>query len=290
MATFASGLQQSTSEIKTYTIDYTNDLPTGGTVSGGTATHVPPTGGTVSTVTVLTSSPYVYATLPAQSVTGVHYLDVLATFNDGNKSAVRVPINVVYPSTPARSGMADVISDLRSMTDASAEDYTVAGVPYWSDAQLQRILDKHRTDLKWVEMEAIEEGSGAYLEYSIGYGSLEQTTGGTAIFLVQDVNGTTISSSNYSVDYSRGLVTFTSDTSGTAYYVTARSYDLEGAAAEVWRNKQSHYGAAVDFSTRVHDIKRSQLFEHARQMAEHYASMGDSGFGSMVISRSDTDA
>ena len=289
MATFADGLTQSTSEIKTYTIDYTNDLPTGGTVTAGTATHVPPSG-SASSVSVTVESPYVYATLPAQSVTGVHYLDVLATFSDGDKSAVRVPIAVVYPSTPARSGMADVIGDLRAMTDASAEDYSVAGVPFWSDAQLQRVLDRHRTDLKWVEMEAQEEGSGEYLEYSIGYGNLEATSGGTAVFIVQDVNGSTVSSATWTADYSRGVVTFASDTAGTSYFVTARSYDLEGAAAEVWRMKQNHYASAVDFSTKVHDIKRSQLYEHAKEMAEYYAALGTSGFGSMVVSRSDTDA
>ncbi len=286
MATFANGLMQSANEIKTYTIDYTNDLPTGGTVTGGTATHIPPSG-TASPVTVSVVTPYVYATLPVQSVTGVHYLDILATFSDGDLSSVRVPINVVYPATPARSGMADIVSDLRAMTDASAEDYEVAGVPYWTDAQLQRILDKHRTDLKWSEMEAQEEASGAYLDYSVGFGNLESTAGA---FAVQDVNGNDISSSLYSVDYQRGVITFLSDTGGTQYFVTGRSYDLEGAAAEVWKMKQSHYASAVNFSTKVHTIARSQLYEHAREMAEFYSSLGDSGFGTMDIIRSDTDS
>lgn len=288
MATFATGQQQSTNEIKTYTVDFTLDLPDGGTVTAGTATHVPPSGSAL-TVSVSVSSPYVYATLPAPSIVGVHYLDILATFNTGDKSSVRVPVNVVYPSTPARSGMADIINDLRGMTDSGADDYTIAGVPWWSDAQLQRVLDKHRYELKWVEMEAYEEGDGSYLEYSIGYGNIEATTGGTAIFFVQDVTGITVDSSLYSVDYLRGLVTFTSDTEGVPYYVTGRSYDLDGAAAEVWRAKQSHYAGAVDFSTKVHNVKRSQLYDHAKERAEYYEGKSDAGFGVVEITRSDTD-
>lgn len=59
MALFATNQTQATGEIRTYTIDYTDDLPTGGTVSSGTATHTPPSG-SASTVTVSVSSPYVY--------------------------------------------------------------------------------------------------------------------------------------------------------------------------------------------------------------------------------------
>lgn len=288
MTTFETALQQSTLEIKRYTADFTNDLPTGGTVASGTTTHTPPSGG-ASTPTISVSSPYVYATLPAQAVLGLHYLDILATFSDGQKAEQRIPIEVVYPSPTARVGMADLISELRMMADCGADDYTIAGVPFWTDAQLQKILDNHRTELKWEEMTAQEEGDGTYLDYSIGYGNLEQTTGGTAIFIVQDLNGAAVSSSSYSVDYARGVVTFNADTTGTAYYVTGRYYDMQGAAAEVWRKKQGHYASAVDFSTKVHNIRRSQLWEHAKERAEHYESLSSGGFGTMQVIRSDMD-
>jgi hypothetical protein len=288
MSTFENSLSQSTNEIKTYTIDFTNDLPSGGTVTAGTATHIPPSG-SVSSVSCSATSPYLYATLGVQAVTGVHYLDILATFSNGDKSAVRVPVNVVYPAATARSGMAELITELRGMCDAGADDYSIAGFPYWSDAQLQRILDNHRTDLKWVEMEAQEEADLTYVDYVIYSGNLEQTTGGTAIFIVQDVHGAAVTSPTYTVDYLRGVVTFDSDTTGTPYWVTARSYDLQGAAAEVWRRKQSHYAAAVDFSTKVHNIRRSQLYEHAKERAEYFEARGEGGFGTVSIMRSDTD-
>lgn len=288
MATYSEAQSQGTVEVHTYTVDFTNDLPTGGTVTAGTATHIPPSG-SVSSVAVTVSNPYVYATLPLQTALGTHYIEVTGTFNNNDISSVRIPIYVLYPSPNSRTGMADVITDLRGMTDTAPDDYQLAGVPYWTDDQLQRILDNHRTELKWVEMTAEEDGNGEYHDYSTGYGNLEQTTGGTAIFFVQDVNGLTVDSAEYTVDYQRGVVSFTEDTAGTAYYVTGRYYDLEGAAADVWRRKQSHYAKAVNFSTKVHSLSRAQLYEHAREMAELFESKGDSGFGTMEVMRSDTD-
>jgi hypothetical protein len=288
MTTYADLQIQSTRAVTTYTADFTNDLPAGGTVTGGTAIHVPPSG-SASNITTVVSSPYIYATLPVQSVFGVHFVDVVATMSNGEQAVIRIPISVVFPSPAAREGMADIISDLRGMTDAGPDDYELSGVPYWTDAQLQRILDNHRTEIRGLEIIPEQEFDGSYKFYPVGYSNIEQTTGGTAIFYVQDVDGNNLSSALYSVDYQRGVVTFVDDTLGTPYWVTGRAYDLDGAAGEIWRRKQSHYAAAVDFSTKVHNISRSQLFAHAKEMAEHYSSLCSHGFGSMDVMRSDTD-
>jgi hypothetical protein len=186
--------------------------------------------------------------------------------------------------------MVDLIRDLRTLTEAGRDDYVVDSVTYWQDDHLQRILDNHRTDMKWYEMTAIEEGDGSYLDYSIGYGNIEATTGGTAIFIVQDLNGAAVTSPSYSVDYQRGVVTFSSDTTGTLYWVTGRSYDLNAAAAEVWEKKLAHYARAIDFSTDGHNIRREQLYQHAKEMVDKYLQKGSGGFGSMDMMRSDTDA
>lgn len=192
----------------------------------------------------------------------------------------------------ARTGMSDLLTELRGMTDTSTNDYSIIGAgtaTYWSDDQLQKILDNHRTDIKFIEMTAQMDGDLSYHDYSIGYSNLEQTAGGTAIFIVQDVNGVAISTSEYTPDYDRGLVTFTDDTEGTVYFFTGRSYDLEGAAAEVWRKKQVHYHTAVNFSTDNNSISREMLFQHAREMADYYESQGSGGMESVDVFRSDTD-
>jgi hypothetical protein len=96
MATLIQVRRQSLAEIRTYYVDYTDDLPTGVTVSSATATHTPPSG-SASTPTVGTiSGATVPVTLPAQTVAGMHKLDVLATLSSADKSAVRLMIPVHY--------------------------------------------------------------------------------------------------------------------------------------------------------------------------------------------------
>lgn len=291
MATYANELQQSTSEIRTYTIDYTNDLPTSGTVTAGTATHTPPSG-SASAPTVSVTSPYVYVTLPAQSVTGVHYLDVLATFSDSDKSAVRIPINVVYPAPTARVGMANLITEVRGMTEASGGDYAIAGVPYWSDAQLQDILDINRTDIIFDQLQMypnqIAGGSLSWTDYRSGYGYYEATTGGTTIFYVQDSTGAAVGTASYTPDYRRGRVVFGSNQAGTVYYLTGRSYDLEAAAADVWRRKAAHYApTSFDFSTDNHSVTRSQVYKHCLDMAGYFEGKSASAVETVQMFRSD---
>ena len=67
MATFKlANVEQSTPEIRTWVIDYTDDLLTGVTVASGTAIHTPPSG-TAGTPTCIVSSPKINATIgPAQ--------------------------------------------------------------------------------------------------------------------------------------------------------------------------------------------------------------------------------
>lgn len=291
MATFANQLQQATNEIHTYTVDYTNDLPTGGTVSAGTATHIPPSG-SAGTVSVSVSSPYVYATLPAQSVAGVHYVDVLATFSNGDRSSVRIPVNVVYPTQTARSGMADIIAELRGMTEASGNDYQIAGVPYWSDAHLQNILDNNRTDIIWEQLAMYPTittgGSSLYQDYRSAYGYLETTTGGTAILYLQDSTGAAVGTANYTADYRRGQFQFSSDQAGTVYYLTGRSYDLNASAAEVWRKKAGHYApTSFNFSTDNHSVSRAQIYEHCIDMAAHFENQGGSSLEVVGMFRGD---
>ena len=69
------------------------------------------------------------------------------------------------------SGIANIVIQLRAMTNCGTTDYTINGVSYWTDAQLQVVLDKHRTDVYQRELTAIDElfgGVYSYTHYSIG--------------------------------------------------------------------------------------------------------------------------
>ena len=277
MATYSEAtIQQGTYEIRKWTVDFTNDLPTGGTVSSGAAYHTPPSG-TAATLTVAATNPYVTVQLGTLSVTGIHYLDVVATLSNGETSQVRIAFTVNYPVVIARSGMSDVVSDLRACTAAGINDYTIAGLPYWSDAQLQNILDKHCVSVVDEELQPIDtmnNGTVLWLEYRSQYGNYEKTTAGTSRFVIKNSVGSAYGTANWSADYTNGIVTFVANTAGTPYYLTGYSYDVYGAAADIWRMKSGHHASSVNFKTDNMSVDRGDMMKNDRDMAIYYSSMG----------------
>jgi hypothetical protein len=182
--------------------------------------------------------------------------------------------------------MANLITTLRGMTDASTADYTIDSVPYWSYEHLQEILDKHRIDLVQIRAEPVPvtlSGVVTYLEYRVGYQNLEESTA----FAVYDPAGAEITS-GWTADYARGVVTFTSDQAAASRLVSCRSYNLEAAAAEVWRRKAAQAAKMVDFSTDNHRVSKSQQIKHCLDMARLFEQMG--GPVSVSMERLDTDA
>ena len=47
----------------------------------------------------------------------------------------------------ARSGMSALLTEFRGLAEAGTSEYSVAGPSYWSDDQLQDVLDIHRRDV-----------------------------------------------------------------------------------------------------------------------------------------------
>lgn len=188
----------------------------------------------------------------------------------------------------ARSGLSDLLLQLRGMTDAGTADYTIGTASYWDSDQLQVVLDRNRRDVQRELLTPVQKhvggGTVQYLEYRSQFGNFEQTTGGTAIFVVETSTGSDASTANYSVDYARGIVTFTSDQAGTSYYLTGRAYDLNGAAADVWRMKAANSAKLFNFSTDNHSLSRAQLMEHCLQMADYYAGQQEAGVVTMYRS------
>ena len=183
-----------------------------------------------------------------------------------------------------RDTMAELIADLRALTDAGVSDYTVGGMTYWSDQQLQDALDGRRIALRFVEMEAQSDyanGAYTYTEYTLPAANIE---GGTALSVLDNA-GSAIGTALWSFDRNRGVVTFTADTAGASRFVTGRAYNLDLAAADVWRKKASHYAAAYDVSTDNHSLKRSQLIQHCQAMAREFEARG--GPASITMERGD---
>ena len=170
----------------------------------------------------------------------------------------------------ARAGMSDLIAELRGMTDAGTADYTVGTVSYWSDDHLQTELDYHRNEFKHILIESnptvIAANALEYKEFILSYQNIESGT----VFYIQDADGGTLGTALYALDAQRGVVTFAADTAGSILYATGRAYNMNGAAADVWRKKAANASRMYDFSTDNHSMKRSQYMQHCRQMAEIY--------------------
>jgi hypothetical protein len=171
----------------------------------------------------------------------------------------------------ARTGMSELIEVLRGMGNAGTADFTVGTITYWSDEQLQRILDANRLNVYQEPIYPAQGFQGTSYEYQSQWDNYEQSSGGTAIFYLEDGTGNKVSSALYTVDYLNGHITFTANTAGALYYLTGRSYDLNAAAAEVWRQKASQSaGGQFDWSTDNMSVKRSQVQANYQNQADYY--------------------
>lgn len=174
----------------------------------------------------------------------------------------------------SRDTLSDLRSQLRVMGAAGFNDATLGTVTFWSDDHLDAVLDRHRQDVRREQLQArytvSAGGTPVYQDYYSDYGNFEATSGGTALFVVEDGTGADVTS-GYTADYSRGLVTFAANTLGSVYYLTGRSYDLNAAAADVWRTKAAQAASSYDISTDNHSLSRSQIMAQALQMAEYYS-------------------
>ena len=172
-----------------------------------------------------------------------------------------------------RTGMANLIERLRVMTSAGTADFSLAGVTYWDDDQLQDVLDGNATllenyPLEWLP-DTIGGGSIEWHRAKAGnYRDFEETTSGTTQWAIRDATGALQGTANYTPNYINGLIHFATDQGGTIYYLTARSYDLYAAAADVWLKRQAYYADWVHIASDGQEFDWQQAFEHAVTMEQ----------------------
>lgn len=176
----------------------------------------------------------------------------------------------------ARAGMTELIAELRGLCDAGTADYSITGVAvtFWSDDQLQDVLDGHRSDVRREPLlatpDTIGGGSVVTHDYYFRAENVEGTASGTAAWVVRDTTGAAVDADDYSVNLRAQTIRFTANTQGTVYVLTCRSYDIERAAAAVWEQKAGHAASRFDLKTDNHDMKRSQVVEHCLKMAAQF--------------------
>src|SRR5574341_1094503 len=190
---------------------------------------------------------------------------------------------------PVRSGMTKIILELRRMTDTSDGEVTVNGVSYWSDQQLQDILDQHRLDVLDVELVSkplqtngvtewkryyIPDGVGRFIEY-------DSAVPDTSIFDI--VNSLGVSAAGYTVDLLSKSIVFTANTGGITYFLRGRTYLIYGSAAQVWFEKAGHRTALINWTAGLQQLEEDLEYQHCMAMYKEYNSRG--GLRSVVLTK-----
>ena len=175
-----------------------------------------------------------------------------------------------------RSGMDTLISRVRQLANAGTAEYSINDTTYFSDNDIQDILDRNVTylieePLSWV-VTTDTGGTARYLTAQAAYGDLETLDSGTAYFNIQTTAGSLIGTATYTPNYQNGRITFSSDQGGTSYFLTAHSFDVYGAAAEVWRQKIANFVTWYDFNADNQTFNRSQAFQNAQEQLAYCES------------------
>jgi hypothetical protein len=144
-------------------------------------------------------------------------------------------------------------------------------------------MDLYRAELSPIPVNI--GGTTQYLTHLVGARDLETVASGTAYWQVWDANGGTIGTASYGTpDYQTGIVTFTTDTKGSARYLDARSFDLYAAAAHGWREWAGAKAHLYKFSADGASYDRNQWFDHCMAMSVQYDRMATMGGASMQVS------
>lgn len=181
-----------------------------------------------------------------------------------------------------RPGMEFLVAELRAMCSAGVSDATVGGLTYWSDDQLQAELDKTQVYARSVELIPLPDGAGAYYDYLIPLiGGIERDGAGSG-WVVRDTAGVALGSALYTVNYDARRITFNTETGGAAYFLDARFYDLNRAAATIWRRKAAFAADRVAWAADNHHVQAEQEHAHCLGMAEHYARLAGPALSALV--------
>mgnify|MGYP000146087857 CR=1 FL=1 len=188
----------------------------------------------------------------------------------------------------ARAGMANLILELRALTQTTETDYTVNGVQYWTDDQLQSRLDDLRTDWRRVELIPAPEVTAGnvfkWYDYGIpsAVGKFFEEQASDSIWAVKDNTGATKTiTTDYTVNYSAQMIRFVNDQLGYAFWLDCRTFPLYEVAARIWLEKAAQVSGGVDWSSDNHSIKGSQEIEHYILMAKEMRKRG----GSLKVSK-----
>jgi hypothetical protein len=183
----------------------------------------------------------------------------------------------------ARAGMANLIKRLRAETQAGTADYTLAGVTYFVDDQIEAALDRTQRLIQGVPLIPLptyEDGVYRYYDYGIPLGRYFEESETGSGWAVKDSGGATVT--DYTVNYASRRITFNTDQAGKTYTLDARAYNLNAAAAEIWEQKAAYAASKVDWNSDNHGVQANQEYLHCLAMARRYRQMAGPKISQLV--------
>ena len=160
------------------------------------------------------------------------------------------------------------------LTTAPASGTAVA-VEYrqaqYTDDELEDVLERHSTfvldrQITW-QSDTVAGGSIEYHRALLGVRDVEGTASGTAYWRITDSTGAA-APTDYTLSPNTGELYFTADTAGTAYYWTGYTYDVWGAAADVWETKAGGLADWYSFASGGERYERQQAYDHCKAQAK----------------------
>lgn len=173
----------------------------------------------------------------------------------------------------ARAGMANLITQLRSMTDADPAEFTLNSQTYWSDDQLQVYLDQQCNNVFRETIPPVPTYTNnvvQYFDYFWHFPNIEEAATGVEAFKLENALGQSVDPASYTINYESQHIRFLVSTTGEIMWLTYRAYNLERTAANVWGLKAANVANRFDVRTDNHQLSRSQLQKQYLAMADYY--------------------
>lgn len=167
----------------------------------------------------------------------------------------------------ARGGITYIVDEVRRLSGAGTAEFTAGTVTFFSDDEIERLLDSRRVRMArypvTFEYEKDYAGSGSIIYHNSfvdGFSWLEDVvTGGSADnFIVTDARGSLIGTANYTLSPEDGHLKFSADQKGSSRFVTGWLHNPYMGAMDVLTSWQTQLAQQPDWETDNMKVRRSQ--------------------------------
>lgn len=161
-----------------------------------------------------------------------------------------------------RASLLQATRFLRQYGNASNTD-VFEGVTYWSDDQLEAILDTLGKRVR-VRLNASTSDNTTFVIDLPRHYRLDTAT------LVVYTSGGTVVSTSYTLEQGRGELVFTEVLANDYYYVEVLAINMWEALAELWEQKANQRVHYIDFKAGSNKVNLQQEYTHCVDRGRYY--------------------